>query len=149
MWISGHCSRSPWCKRGRLDRFTILSTSYEGKCKSTSISCSYKWLRGMECAVCDWYDPPSHTDLGGANVMLVADCVWLQELVKPLLKTLKKLTANGNVRVIISYQRRGRSAHEEFRDGLHSIFSFVHYVDPRDTGLKKPDCLYLLECSHT
>jgi predicted nicotinamide N-methyase len=100
----------------------------------------------MKCAVCDWYDPPSLVDLGGdVDVILVADCIWIQELVLPLLNTLKKLAAKGNVQVIISYQQRGKAAHLEFWNGIHSIFS-VRGVDKADTGSRKPDCLHLLEC---
>ena len=103
----------------------------------------------MTCAVCDWYDdPPSLVNLGDGHVevILVADCVWIQELVQPLLNTLKKLIAKGNdVQVIVSYQQRGKGAHEEFWNGIHSIFS-VRNVDTLDTGLNKPDCLHLFEC---
>jgi len=103
----------------------------------------------MECSICDWFVPPELSEFGGADVILVADCVWLKELVQPLLATLEKLVAGGDVQVIISYQRRGKDTHEEFWNGLHALFDVVRETDTRVVGLGKPDCLYLLECSLT
>ena len=104
----------------------------------------------IECAVCDWFDPPNPSEFGaGADVILVADCVWLQELVQPLLTTLEKLVGSRNVQVIIAYQRRGRDAHQEFWSKIHSLFTVVRETDTALVGLRKPDCLYLLNCSST
>jgi hypothetical protein len=87
----------------------------------------------------------------GADVILIADCVWVQELVQPLLVTLEKLLDGRSrpVQVLISYQRRGKAAHEDFWSGIHSLFDVVREPDTLHVGLEKPDCLYLLECHTT
>ena len=82
----------------------------------------------IECKECDWFQPPPINILfGNANeelhpdVILVADCVWLSPLIAPLLQTLKKYTANASTKVIITYQQRGREAHEEFLQGIRDL----------------------------
>lgn len=106
--------------------------------------------RRIECATCDWFDPP-HMNEFGADVILIADCVWVQELVQPLLATLEKLLEGRSrpVQVLISYQRRGKAAHEDFWSGIHSLFHVVREPDTLHVGLEKPDCLHLLECHTT
>lgn len=117
---------------------------------------STRGCQRIECTVCDWFDPPSLNEFGSdeeeewnADVILVADCVWVQELVLPLLNTLKKLTAQSKshpIQVIISYQQRGKDAHEVFWDGIHSLFLVVDEVDTASVKIKKPECLHLFEC---
>lgn len=120
---------------------------------------SMRGCRRMECAVCDWFDPPQSVNEFGTNdereewtvdVILVADCVWVQELVQPLLNTLEKLTARKDkhqaIRVIISYQQRGKDAHEEFWNGILSLFKVVDEIDTTSVGIEKPECLHLFEC---
>jgi predicted nicotinamide N-methyase len=46
--------------------------------------------------------------------------------------------------VLISYQRRGRAAHEAFKKGLHTLFSRVEVL--RAPDLDMPDVFYLLSC---
>ena len=109
------------------------------------------------CHALDWYDPPSFEDLGEVmsaeatkpwipQAILVADCVWMQELVEPLLSTLEKLACRPQQKVLISYQRRGKSTHEEFWHGLHTRFeqATVTEVDVSPMGLSKPDVIHLL-----
>jgi Lysine methyltransferase len=117
----------------------------------------------MVCQALDWYDPPSWQDLGEImkpnnnthwipEVILVADCVWMQELVGPLFATLQTLAPKDGqssvnaMRILISYQRRGKSTHEEFWNGLHTRFpnAIVTEVDVSQVGLSKPDVIYLL-----
>ena len=110
-------------------------------------------IKGM---VCDWSQPvPSDLTRFQPNLILVADCVWMQELVAPLLKTIQSLTDNRrrdlppNIpqEVLISYQRRGKPTHEEFMEGLDSLFTDVKEVDTYATcGLKKPSNLYIFLC---
>mmetsp|Transcript_16325 Transcript_16325/g.23028 ORF Transcript_16325/g.23028 Transcript_16325/m.23028 type:complete len:342 (-) Transcript_16325:123-1148(-) len=116
----------------------------------------------VECVECDWFNPKSMSDLGSvitmkqhkdeqwqADVLLVADCVWLHELVAPLLATLRKIVqeATNPLLVVVSFQRRAAKTHEAFWNGLRSIFSCVDEVDTASLGLEKPDVIYLLECS--
>lgn len=112
--------------------------------------------RRMECTICDWYDPPALCEFGGteddeawsADVILVADCVWVQELVQPLVNTLEQLLAEADhpVQVILSYQQRGKDTHEAFLTGIQSIFNDVREVN---ASLTNPECFHLFKCSKT
>lgn len=112
----------------------------------------------IECCVCDWHDPPrdlwaptpSVEDEGETNrnsnwdVILAADCVWMEELVEPFLNTLDKITErHRDTLVLLSYQRRGQSTHQAFWAGLHQIFC-VEIV--REEELNHPPALMLLSC---
>mmetsp|Transcript_3808 Transcript_3808/g.5827 ORF Transcript_3808/g.5827 Transcript_3808/m.5827 type:complete len:334 (-) Transcript_3808:354-1355(-) len=112
------------------------------------------------CVECDWFNPQSMSALGSsmvaqedeqwqADVLLVADCVWLHELVAPLLATLRKLVqeATAPLLVVVSFQRRAAKTHEAFWSGLHSIFTHVEEVDIASMDLEKPEVIHLLECS--
>ena len=109
----------------------------------------------IECMEIDWYNPPDVNMLTakmGAScesfpeVMLIADCVWLEELVIPLMNTVKKLCQQGT-EVIITYQRRGKAAHDLFFEQLENIFSFIEDIDTKeDCDLDKPESLILLIC---
>ena len=137
----------------------------------------------MICHALDWYYPPTLRELGTVmmsttatnnnyattwkpDVILVADCVWMQELVDPLIRTIKCLamkdpdtlfdnntsdenddnTLCSNTKILISYQRRGKSTHEEFWTSLHTRFgdTMVSEIDTSSVGLAKPECHYLL-----
>jgi hypothetical protein len=110
----------------------------------------------MECCECDWYQQPLHPRIVdfSPQVILLADCVWLQELVEPLLTTLHSLVTkdtNGShsghdVHVLISYQRRGKGTHEAFWKGLRELFSSIEFIDTVAIGLDKPEALQLLSC---
>eukprot|EP00579_Thalassiosira_antarctica_P028672 CAMPEP_0202006512 /NCGR_PEP_ID=MMETSP0905-20130828/11238_1 /ASSEMBLY_ACC=CAM_ASM_000554 /TAXON_ID=420261 /ORGANISM="Thalassiosira antarctica, Strain CCMP982" /LENGTH=186 /DNA_ID=CAMNT_0048564271 /DNA_START=329 /DNA_END=887 /DNA_ORIENTATION=- len=96
----------------------------------------------IECKECDWFQPPPINILfGNANeevhpdVILVADCVWLSPLIAPLLQTLKTYTVDASTKVIITYQQRGREAHEEFWQGIHDLFDVVVVDTERSVGL--------------
>lgn len=117
----------------------------------------------ITCAVCDWFNPPSVNIFSFSSretasavapslqlfpdVILVADCVWLEELVDPLLTTLDAFSGPAT-KVIVSYQRRGKNTHNRFWRGLHNTFKRVVEVDVNQSkcGLKKPSTLFLLEC---
>jgi hypothetical protein len=83
-----------------------------------------------------------------ADVILIADCVWLEELVSPLLSTIERyvVESQGQVEVVISYQQRGKKAHDEFHERLNRLFSSITNVDLSAFGLKKSDCLFIYEC---
>jgi len=125
----------------------------------------------ITCRMCDWFDPTSLDTFGFSSsskkavvsnvvkeeesslslfpdVILIADCVWLEELVDPLLRTLDALAGFGT-KVIVSYQRRGKDTHDKFWSGLHNTFGSVLDVDADKIfsyGLDKPNIFYLLEC---
>jgi hypothetical protein len=124
----------------------------------------------MQCCKCDWCQQPLNSRVMdfSANVILVADCVWVQELVEPLLTTLHNLVMTSSstltrdagedsndddgdgggddIHVLISYQRRGKGTHEAFWKGLCKLFSSIESVDTKATGLDKPEVLQLLSC---
>ncbi|KAL7528516.1 hypothetical protein ACHAXR_002493 [Thalassiosira sp. AJA248-18] len=106
----------------------------------------------IECKECDWFQPPpmnellGHTNKKGISpdVILVADCVWLSCLIAPLLQTLKTYES---ARVLITYQQRGREAHEEFWHGIHDLFDVDAIDTEKSVGLVKPDVFHVFECS--
>ena len=106
----------------------------------------------IECKECDWFNPPPMKELFDSineeispDVILVADCVWISSLIAPLLQTLKKYTT-PLARVIITYQQRGRDAHEEFWQGVHDLFDVTVIDTEKSAGLAKPDVFHVLEC---
>uniref|UniRef100_A0A7S1ZER4 Calmodulin-lysine N-methyltransferase n=2 Tax=Trieres chinensis TaxID=1514140 RepID=A0A7S1ZER4_TRICV len=115
-----------------------------------------------ECLVYDWYKPQTMRYFGfetkpvvgtklfsaEADVVLVADCVWVEELVAPLLQVFENIISHSSsqLSVIISYQRRGKLAHEAFWNGVHSIFRTVVQVDLEHLGLAQTNIHYLLLC---
>lgn len=105
----------------------------------------------MQCCECDWYKKQLNRRIleFDAQVILLADCVWVEDLVEPLFATLKSLLAAGsNVEhVLLSYQRRGKGAHEAFWKALHAVFSSVESIDTVATvGLEKPIVLHIFSC---
>lgn len=130
----------------------------------------------LKCHTCDWFHPPTLHELAVVmsppssssagessitnpdwrpDVILIADCVWMHELVAPLLATVEQWTkirrsnwdtTQQSTKVIISYQRRGKDTHEAFMAGLHSKFGGTHIVemDVSAVGLSKPDSIVLL-----
>ena len=109
----------------------------------------------VQCMEIDWFNPPDIQSLSTSidapheifpDVMLVADCVWLEELVNPLMNTIDKL-CRTHTEVIITYQRRGKAAHDLFMNRISDIFSFVDNVDTMDRcGVAKPESISLLIC---
>ncbi|KAL9185253.1 hypothetical protein ACHAXT_003030 [Thalassiosira profunda] len=108
--------------------------------------------RRIECKECDWFNPPPMKELfvngneeTSPDVLLVADCVWISSLIAPLLQTLKQYTTPSTT-VIITYQQRGRDAHEEFWQGVHDLFDVTVIDTEKSVGLAKPDVFHVLEC---
>jgi len=106
--------------------------------------------QSIKCKACDWYKPQPISELcensDEPDVILVADCVWLNHLISPLIHTLKTY-AGDYTKVIITYQQRGKDSHEFFMQCIHDIFD-VEVIDTEKTvGLAKPDVFYVLECS--
>lgn len=110
---------------------------WNGRCKT------------IQCKECDWFRPPPVSELFGNNngpdVILVADCVWIAPLIAPLLRTLKKYVDDSTT-VIITYQQRGKDAHDEFWEGIHNMFDVVIVDTEMTLGLAKPDVFHVLEC---
>jgi predicted nicotinamide N-methyase len=153
--------------KSNMDRNQILLTAMNtnaGTAPGTSV----------ECCECDWCQQPLNARIleFSPNVILVADCVWVQDLVQPLLSTLQSLVmknsslsfslpqqqqgpeeefdgsghGHDSVHVLISYQRRGKGAHEAFWKGLSQLFSSIECIDTAAIGLDKPETLQLLSC---
>ena len=78
-------------------------------------------------------------------MILVADCVWLASLIAPLLRALKTYTDDSTT-AIITYQQRGKDAHEEFWEGIHHMFDVVAVDTEATVGLTKPAVFHVLEC---
>lgn len=105
----------------------------------------------IECRECDWFNPPLITEFGifatHPQIILVADCVWVEELVDPLMNTLDIYCQEETV-VIFTYQQRGKAAHTKFWHRLKTMFRSIVEVDTeRVCGLAKPESLCLLECT--
>lgn len=110
----------------------------------------------VSCKECDWFNPPNVDELlldqnceiiksNYPDVILVADCVWISSLIAPLLHTLKQYTSEST-EVFITYQQRGREAHEMFMEGVHEHFDVVDVDTLEEAGLVKPDVFHLLRC---
>mmetsp|Transcript_30539 Transcript_30539/g.46578 ORF Transcript_30539/g.46578 Transcript_30539/m.46578 type:complete len:298 (-) Transcript_30539:21-914(-) len=101
----------------------------------------------VSCCVWDWNDkhPPS---LNGSNVVMLADCVWVQELVPPLVKALKHIVSTceekGLLTVLVSYQQRGQTAHDLFWESMNEIFPKIERMD---VLVNKPDKLNVFKLS--
>jgi predicted nicotinamide N-methyase len=117
------------------------------------------------CRACDWYNPPDLQTLleeenNGtatttitsssqtsppleADVIVVADCVWMEELVAPLFATLRKYVTTSRTQVLVCYQRRGKRTDEAFWKALHGIFGTVDELCPPPTT---PPVFHLLSC---
>ena len=105
----------------------------------------------IKCQVCDWFNPPPigvfEFNSIHPEIILVADCIWIEELVDPLMNTLDKYCSNETI-VIITYQQRGKVAHDKFWSRLRGIFDGILIVETENVcGLEKPDSFSVIECS--
>ena len=116
----------------------------------------------IECIACDWFDPPhvstfdfvidddDDKDDVYPDVILIADCVWLEELVDPLFQTISKYVSTSvsspKTEVIITYQRRGNATHQSFINNLHKSFSLVNEISISDHRLQYPENLFIYSC---
>jgi Predicted methyltransferase len=106
----------------------------------------------IDCIEINWFSPPDIDSLYRCKkfpeVILIADCVWLEELVTPLMDTLEKYCiGNHQIEVIITYQRRGKAADVLFWERVRRMFTSITAVDTlNDCGIDKPDFLTLLIC---
>ena len=114
------------------------------------------WNNGKDvvvsCKECDWFQPPPVDELllgednnKKADVLLVADCVWLSSLIEPLLRTLNQY-AHDSTEVFITYQQRGKDSHDLFMEGIHKLFDVVDVDTLTEANLVKPDVFHLLHC---
>lgn len=105
-------------------------------------------ILGIDCQPCDWFHP-THLMQWSADVVLLADCVWIQELVPPLLQTLEMFVAqHESVMMIVSYQQRGKAAHTMFWEGMNQLFSRIVELDITSMGLSKPHVLHVYKCQN-
>eukprot|EP00557_Chaetoceros_sp_GSL56_P009840 CAMPEP_0176480870 /NCGR_PEP_ID=MMETSP0200_2-20121128/2509_1 /TAXON_ID=947934 /ORGANISM="Chaetoceros sp., Strain GSL56" /LENGTH=279 /DNA_ID=CAMNT_0017877021 /DNA_START=146 /DNA_END=982 /DNA_ORIENTATION=- len=68
----------------------------------------------IDCVEINWFSPPDRDTLCEyerfPQVILIADCVWLEDLVTPLIDTVEKYYNAHTKEVIMTYQRRGKAA---------------------------------------
>lgn len=100
---------------------------------------------------CDWFHPPEDMfpDTPGkqnARIIILADCVWMKELVKPLFAAVEKYLTNETI-VLISYQTRGKDTNELFWEELRRIFSLIQTIHGQDNVCPIPPVFHLLCCS--
>lgn len=103
-------------------------------------------LGSIDCRVCDWFHHPVFDDSWEFDVLFLADCVWVEDLVAPLLRTISHLLdlSDGFVQVIVSYQRRGKVAHDLFWKGMRNMFETIEAMD---SVTNKPKELDIYKCS--
>lgn len=67
----------------------------------------------VQVQACDWLHPPRDaSQLGGPfGLVLAADCVWLEELVRPFVRTLQAVCSPGT-QVLMAHQSRSRRVDE-------------------------------------
>ena len=115
----------------------IKSNDNDGKCVK------------IRCHECDWFKPPPIKEFGifatHPQIILVADCIWVEELVDPLMNTLDLYCRDETV-VIFTYQQRGKAAHKKFWRRLKTLFQSIVEVNTEECGLHKPRSISLLEC---
>ena len=105
----------------------------------------------IECKECDWMCTNRDTlsNLGFSDnkppdLILAADCVWLEELVEPFLQTLVILSYNNKrCKILISYQRRGKEVHAKFTEGLKRLFQ----VEEVSYNYKWSSAIQIFECT--
>lgn len=122
------------CKNIKLNAVSILDA---GCCR-------------IEAQICNWFCPPSIESFNFnstyPNIILIADCIWLEGLVDVLLETILKYTGE-NTTVVFSYQRRGKSAHDRFFDGLERLFGYIEHVDTNTVcEMNVPGSLSIIIC---
>jgi predicted nicotinamide N-methyase len=99
------------------------------------------------CCLLDWFHPEAFKKAQqkkSIDVLVVADCVWMHDLVEPLFTTIQQI-ADANTLILISYQQRGRSTHEAFMYYLSKAFH-VEEILGSDVGVEKPGVLHLYRC---
>ncbi len=97
---------------------------------------------------CDWFHPPDNLlpkDNHNTRIIVLADCVWMKELVQPLFETLEKYVTRSTT-VLISYQIRGKDTDDLFWSELRRVFSHIYTV-PSQESLPIPHVFHLLCCS--
>ena len=132
------------------EQVILTDLEYTMELMSKNISLNQSPRCKLSNQVCDWFNAPSISqfqfDTVYPDVILVADCVWIAELVDPLMKTLD-MYCNDDTLVIITYQQRGKVTHEEFWYQLKQLFGNIKLIDTESIhGLSKPSSLSLIEC---
>ncbi len=129
-------------------RVILTDLPYAMELMKANVAKNEASAKAADCCVCDWCTPPEFNGEGhmwACNVLLIADCVWIDELVEPLLNTISSFldSSHGVVKAIVSYQRRGNSAHDLFWPGMLRLFDQVEKID---VPIDKPANLDIYEC---
>lgn len=97
----------------------------------------------------------------GTILILIADCIWMEHLVYPLLNTVQQTMEilwmendnNLHINVLITYQRRGKGTDDIFWKYLYEIFSqygYIHIIDDAFLHLigmnHKPNVFSIISC---
>ncbi|KAI2506564.1 lysine methyltransferase [Fragilaria crotonensis] len=115
------------------ERAILTDLPYAMELMKANVAKNEASVKAADCRVCDWCTPPEF-HVGDTwtlcNVLLIADCVWIDELVEPLLNTISSFldSSHGVVKAIVSYQRRGNSAHDLFWPGMRRLFDNVEKI---------------------
>ena len=119
-----------------------------------SINCHIdQSCKKIKSHVCDWFNPPAINEFEFGSVhpdiILLADCVWVEDLVDPLMDTLELYCQEETI-VYVTYQQRGRAAHIKFWSRLKAMFQTLMIIDTeKDCGLTKPESINLIYCNRT
>ena len=101
------------------------------------------------CQVYDWFQPHLHSfDPCLVDIILVADCVWLESLVLPLIQALVHLVGHNETKktVYMSYQRRGKNTHELLIKQLSAKFA-VDSLPIESLGKFPHQTFFIFKCT--
>lgn len=102
---------------------------------------------------CDWLHPPddlfpNNIDNQNARIIVLADCVWMKELVPPLFTTMERYLTEHTI-VLISYQTRGKGTDELFWKELRRVFSHIQSIPSQEDVCPIPSVFHLLYCTRS
>jgi predicted nicotinamide N-methyase len=131
----------------QAERVTLTDLQYTLDLMRGNAAKNQAALGTIDCRLCDWLKPPIVDESWAFNVLLVADCVWIEELVPPLLNTIRRFleSLSGKIQVVVSYQQRGKRAHDLFWEGMRNLFDSIEKVD---ITIEKPEHLNVYECTN-
>lgn len=130
------------------ERVIITDLPYTIELMAANVAANQPLLGTVDCRVCDWMKPPIIVDESWrCDVLLVADCVWIEELVPPLLATIQHFieSSTDSVHVIVSYQQRGKTAHDLFWKGMRNMFDTIEMAH---IAIAKPNHLNVYDCTN-
>jgi hypothetical protein len=102
----------------------------------------------VDCRICDWLDPPIFDKTWKSSVLVIADCIWIESLIQPLINTMKCFIKSSvhthDIFALIAYQRRGKQVHSLFWEKVVTVFACIERLE---IPMMKPDTLDLYKCS--